>query len=186
MKTWKDINGYEGLYRVSSDGDVMSLDRVFINSYGKKRFTKGVLLKNIKHPKGYSYVTLSKEGFCKRFLVHRLVAQAFIDNKENKPEVNHINGDKSDNRLDNLEWVTGSENISHAIEKRLIVRKKNQYVCIMKPVRCVELDMVFESVENAARFIRENSQYAVYSSHIIDCAKERVKSAYGYKWQYDN
>jgi len=111
MEKWKDIKGYEGLYQVSNLGNVKSLDRIIWNGH-TKHLHKGRIMK----PKGNRYkdVILCKEGKSKKYYVHRLVAIEFISNTENKPQVNHINGIKEDNRIDNLEWVTASENGKHA------------------------------------------------------------------------
>ena len=93
-----EIEGFRGLYMIYPDGGIWS-------NYGKGKFLKQTI-----HKKGYHRVGLYRDGKQKRFSVHRLVAQAFIPNPDNKPEVDHINQDKSDNRLENLRWVTSSEN----------------------------------------------------------------------------
>lgn len=110
-EVWKDIKGYEGLYQVSNLGRVKSF-RVG----GKKNLfiSEGILLNSGNSGNGYSIVVLTKKNTKKTHLVHRLVAKQFIKNEEYKSQVNHIDGDKLNNRLDNLEWNTRSENMQHA------------------------------------------------------------------------
>lgn len=119
---WKDIIGFEGIYEVSNIGRVRSLDRQIYNksssqaTIGFYRFYPGKILRNVLQSTGYNNVTLHKEGTSYPSLVHRLVASCFIPNPENKPQVNHINSVRNDNRVENLEWCTASENLFHAYE----------------------------------------------------------------------
>ena len=131
MEEWRDIKGYEGAYQVSSYGRIRS------------RFK---ILKKQKHKQGYELVGLSKNGITKRYLVHRLVAEAFIKNVDNKPEVNHIDGNKLNNDLSNLEWVTRSENTKKAYDNK-------QLVALGKPKLTPEL--VKEIRENKENLNRE-------------------------------
>ena len=103
-EVWKPISGFEGLYEVSNMGRVRSLRRNIVISARKRE------------KDGYVTCNLSKEGSVKCKLVHRLVAETFIPNKESKPEVNHIDGNKQNNSIKNLQWVTASENQRHSIE----------------------------------------------------------------------
>lgn len=113
---WKDIEGYEGLYLISNFGRVKSLPKHC--GSGKGYTTKEIILK--PHLRlGYIAYTLYKNDIPKVINAHRLVAIAFIPNQENKPQVNHINGIKTDNSIKNLEWVTNSENIKHAYDNGL-------------------------------------------------------------------
>ncbi len=105
MDEWRDISGYEGCYQIDNKGKVKSLSRTL-------SFLEKIL--NPEHTQGYRRVTLSKKGEKRRYMVHRLVAIAFIPNPENKPCVNHKDGNKSNNCVDNLEWVTHSENEIHS------------------------------------------------------------------------
>lgn len=111
MEIWKDIKGYEGSYMVSNLGRVKSIPRY--------RVKKTVYLKENVLKGGYSYLELCLDSVRKKYLVHRLVAIAFIDNPQNKPQVNHKNGVKTDNIVSNLEWNTRSENQQHAIDNGL-------------------------------------------------------------------
>lgn len=112
---WKDINGYEGLYQVSNLGRVKSLDRV--DCSGRHRV--GVTLKPGTSHNGYLFVRLSKNSKYSNKRINRLVAEHFIDNPLNKPEVNHCDGNKLNNQVDNLEWSTRSENTLHAFASGL-------------------------------------------------------------------
>lgn len=106
---WKDILGYEGIYQVSNLGRIRSVDRVVLYSSGKKVFMRGNNLKLRYNNSGYLYVVLSKNQTKSFFLVHRLVANAFISNISNKSEIDHINAVRDDNRVCNLRWVTKIE-----------------------------------------------------------------------------
>ena len=117
METWKKIKDYEG-YEISSLGNVKSLSKK-IKCRNGYRITKEKFLKLKKLNTGYLSVQLKNKG--KMFLVHRLVALHFIDNIESKPQVNHVNGIKHDNRVENLEWATRSENQIHAYKNKLQV-----------------------------------------------------------------
>jgi hypothetical protein len=107
---WRDVVGYEGLYKVSDKGDVWSVERV--DKMGRP--SGGRMLKPQKHPKGYLFVNLWKEGDFKSILIHRLIAETFIPNMGNKPEVNHIDSNKKNNSVENLEWSSRSENCQHS------------------------------------------------------------------------
>lgn len=108
---WKDIEGFEGIYQVSDDGLVRSCDRwVCFGKNGGEKFVKGIVLKPRPNNNGYLRVQLSKDGVSKDYYIHILVATAYIPNVENKPQVDHINCDKTDNRVENLRWVTCQEN----------------------------------------------------------------------------
>lgn len=109
---WKDIEGFDGYYQISSLGRVKSLSREIYNKRGYFFKTKSKILKQcvIKY---YCYTSISYNGGKKAYTVHRLVAKCFINNKHNKPQVNHKNLNSSDNRIENLEWVSARENECH-------------------------------------------------------------------------
>ena len=110
MEIWKDINGYEGVYQVSNLGRVRSLDR-FVNSVNGKRKVKGQIM-NFTTRSGYNVLILRKYNIKKSKQVHRLVAEAFIQNTNNKPFVNHKDFNRKNNNVENLEWVTQKENVN--------------------------------------------------------------------------
>jgi len=118
---WKDIKNYEGYYQVSNKGKVRGVARL-INGGGSqnKRFIKEKVLKNHVKQNGYCQVRLTKDGISKDFLVHRLVAISFKGTIEGSPHVNHIDGNKQNNKLDNLEWCNTFENMQHAFDIGLV------------------------------------------------------------------
>ena len=118
---WKDIEGYEGYYQISTQQRVRSLDRTVICKDGQIKSVKGRILKQRINTcgKGYYIVCLCKEAVAVVFSIHRLVALAFIPNPGNLPEVNHIDGDTRNNDISNLEWCTHQQNCLHAYKANL-------------------------------------------------------------------
>lgn len=108
---YKAIKGYEGIYEVNELGKIRSLDRIVECKDGSTRKCKGKELKLKMDPCGYAVVTLSKNGVAKSFNFHRLVAETFVPNPDNLPQVHHLNHDRKDNRVENLKWVTRAEQI---------------------------------------------------------------------------
>ena len=113
---WRPVMGYEGFYEVSNQGRVRSVDRYDNNNH----FRKGELM-NLFYGCGYLRVIFSKNGIVKKHLVHRLVAQAFIPNPLSLPQVNHIDENKSNNNVDNLEWCTAKYNINYGLRSKKMV-----------------------------------------------------------------
>ena len=125
---WSDIPNYEGYYQVSNHGNVRSLNRSVVQQNGRKQFIKGKTIKPHLTNKGYFKVHLWRDGKKISRSIHRLVAMAFLANSLNKPQVNHINGCKTDNNLCNLEWNTQSEQQIHAYQNGLQARgEKHHY-----------------------------------------------------------
>ena len=156
----KDVVGYEGLYAVTSCGKVYS--------YKNKKFLK---------PKcdghGYLRVGLYKDGHQKWYMVHRLVAMAYIPNTDNLPQINHKDENKENNCLQNLEWCDASYNINYGT--------RNKKVSNSKKIPILQYDL-------NGNFIREwpsaTDVGLEVQSHICDCLKGNRKSAYGFKWFY--
>ena len=179
---WKDIKGYEGRYQVSNLGNVLSLH------YHKTKIAKNLVLKPTKL--GYLTVNLMDDtGFVKAKKVHRLVAEAFIPNPERKPQVNHLSGDKTDNRVENLEWCTMSENMKHRCNVLNIKPPKNGLGKFGKlngwsrSVLQIKNGIVIREYDCLAE--AERATGISYSNISTVCGKKKWhKSAGGYQWEY--
>lgn len=117
-ETWKDVIGYEGLYQVSNLGNVKS-NTTQVNHFSGKRIRNGRYIKQTKNKQGYMRVMLWRDNKCKCFRVHRIVAENFIPNLLNVSEINHIDCNKQNNNVENLEWVTSKDNKAHAMKNGL-------------------------------------------------------------------
>lgn len=154
MEIWKDIKNYEGYFQVSNLGNFRSLTRIIKYRGDKNRIYPGKNLLVEQMEDGYCRIVLMKFGIRKRYMCHRLVAEAFINNPENKQFVNHINGIKNDNRVDNLEWCTQSENELHGFNVLGNSMKGKTYP---KKILCIDNNMVFSSMSDTVRWIGNNS-----------------------------
>jgi hypothetical protein len=177
MEKIKPINGYEEEYKVSNRGYVISLPRLIFN--GKGYFlSKQKILTGSVTDKGYIRVEL--EG--KSYTLHRLVATSFIPNPENKPQINHIDGNKTNNCVSNLEWCTNSENQLHAYKYGLNkpsekAGKDKRKVCQLDK-DTNEVIRVFDSIADAGRYINTRS------SNISSVCKGLRNTCGGFKWGY--
>ena len=186
MEIWKNIKNYEGLYQVSSEGRVRRLDN-YINTgirHSEKRLHKGRILKQRLKNNGYLTVDLSKDQQVKTISVHKLVAVAFLgEPKDGRNEVNHINCNKQDNRLENLEWVTHKENQAHAkTNDRFNPPNRKQ-------VRCPQLNMTFNSSYEAAEYLVEHffkgtKTVKNVACKIRSCINGYQTIAYGFNWEH--
>lgn len=178
---WKDIIGYEGLYQVSNFGRVKSCERFVFHFKGGMRKLKEKQRKLILDSYGYLIVDLYKEGKGQIKKVHRLVASAFIQNTENKKSVNHKNGIKSDNKVENLEWCTDSENQIHAFKNGLKKPQINgEKAVLMYQKGSGQFVMEFSSISNASRYLNCSN------SDICSVLKGRQKSVRNNTFQYKN
>ena len=193
---WKPIKEYETLYEISNFGNVRSLSKLVnvSNQYNAKstRIVEGKNLKLIYNGM-YYVVGLSKNSKVKQFFVHRLVAENFIVNSNNYPCVNHINGNKKDNRVENLEWCTKKYNTMIAWKDGLIKMPKGKENKMFgrygvnanksKPVYQFDLDMNFIKKWNSQKDIERELGYK--QSCISICALGKSKSSYGYIWRFN-
>ena len=181
MEEWRDIKGFEGKYMVSNLGRVKSLKRTVWNKgRGYYITVSEKILKTFDNGYGYLQVALSKDGKDKEYYVHRLVATAFLENPMGYTEVNHIDEDKTNNCVDNLEFCSRSYNINHGARNKKagkkIAEKKS------KPVFSVNkesgLIMWWQSAKEAERCT------GIAQQSICACCKGKVKSAGGHIWFY--
>lgn len=171
-EVWKDIKEYEGLYQVSTFGRVRSLDRL---DDANRRLT-GKILKGGKCTNGYLKVSLSKDSIVSQQIIHRLVAQAFIPNPENKSDVNHIDENKTNNRVDNLEWSTRKENINHGTCNER--SGKSRRIPIIATNLTTGESTDFNSGKECA------IQLGLSQGNITSVLKGRLKQTGGYTFEY--
>lgn len=181
---WKDIEGYEGLYQISNLGRVKSLPKTWWN--GQCNITQAEkILSQTLDPKGYLKVTLCKNTIHKTHRVHRLIAFAFVPNPCNKEQVNHKNGIKTDNSINNLEWVTHQENCQHAqdclLNKARFSKKQKEAVKLTSQKR----RKLSKTQVNAIKDLRKSSGYgAIKIQNILGIPKHLIDTVIyhqGYK-----
>lgn len=166
---WRDVNGYEGLYQISNLGRVKSLKRK-----NKYKHNEEIIMKEL-FDGNYLFIRLSKNSKKKNFLIHRLVAEAFIKEIKGKEYVNHKNGIKTDNRVENLEWVTASENTIHAIKNGL-KRLPNKKIIQIDNNKIVKH---WNSIKEASETLGINR------ANIGACCRNERKRAGNYIWKYE-
>lgn len=182
---WKAVEGYEGYYEVSSYGRVRSLDRVEYDHFNRgecncrKRLFKGRILKPNKVRNGYLQIGLSKSGKVKGVLIHRLVAEAFIPNPSNLPQVNHKDEVKTNNHVENLEWCTCLYNMRYGTCQQR--RAEKQSIPVLQiDINTGEVITDYPSAREAER------QLNIRQCAISECCNGKRKTAYGFKWKYQD
>jgi hypothetical protein len=185
IEVWKAVVGFEGFYEVSNLARVKSLerweDRQSIGGVLYKFLRKELIRKQILGQYGYLRIILRKEGKSTYCSIHRLIADAFIDNPWNKPYVNHINGIKHDNRIENLEWCTAKENSLHSFSNGLQVMPKGAENSRSIPI---------SQFTNEGRWVRDwagatevQRETGFHQATISACIKGKGKTAHGFIWK---
>lgn len=175
---WEDIKDYEGVYKISNFGNIKRIDKHKL----------GRILSYNKDTTRYPTATLCKNKTRKSVNIHRIVAQTFIPNTENKPCVNHLNGIKTDNRIDNLEWVTYSENIKHSL--KVLKQRHNRVGLFGKRNPCSKAVLRFtksgEYLDSFGGMIDAERCIGINHRRISDCCNGRKKTAGGFVWRLES
>ena len=197
---WKDIKDFEGLYQVSNFGRVRSLSRL-VNSRNGKRTAQGKILFQNTYPNtGYKHVTLSKHSKCKRYSVHRLVAETFIPNPDNLPCVNHKDETRTNNRVDNLEWCTYKYNSNYGtspqkVSAKMYARYKQDLMwknaCVtrldifhqQRKKQVCQLDLMGNLLKVWDSTV-QTAQDGFVPNDVGACANHKRLTHHGYKWQW--
>lgn len=173
QEVWKDIKDFEGLYVVSNTGKVKSMERFVMNNGGLQRKHERILKSNITKS-GYKMVILCKEGKTYPKSVHRLVAEAFIPNPDNKPNVDHIDTNPSNNNVDNLRWVTQQENARNSLTRKHISNSKKGHAYWGRPFTEEERKKISDA--HKGRQFTEEHKRALSESHKGKClSKETIQ-----------
>jgi hypothetical protein len=178
---WRDVVGYEGYYQVSNLGRVRSLDRILVSRDGRRKRYKGKVLKPRLSNRGYVEVSLPrKSGGNSRHRVHRLVAEAFLEPDPTRPQVDHINAIRTDNRVENLRWTTPSENLQYARDSGHLNDKERIAASIKVMARPLQRSdgVVFPSIASAARAL------GVHPQSIGHVLKGVSKQCQGFSFKY--
>lgn len=179
METWKDIEGYEGLYQISDEGRVKSLARWIDGvNYGKpcKKYRKEKLMKLRKDKGGYMKVVLCKNGKHHAYQVHRLVYKAFNGDIPNHLQVNHIDENKENNFPFNLNLMTPKENINWGTNRQRAAEKYKK--TLYQYDKSNNLICIFDSIKSACE------KYHIFQGNISACCSGKMKTYKGYKWSF--
>ena len=172
MEEWRDIEGYEGLYQISSLGRVKSLRN--------NKTRKEKILKLKKNNNGYVLVNLYKNKVMKTYQVHWLVAKAFIENPNNYPCFNQKDDNKENNNISNLEWITYKDNCNYGTRNQRIINSKKEKCFYTREIYCLENNKIYNSIKQASEELNLDS------SNIVKVLKGRLKQTKCYTFRYAN
>lgn len=178
MELWKDIPNFEGLYQANTNGEIRSINHIRKNGTSKYE-QQGKLLKFNLNPNGYLQVRLSKNGIAKTYRVNRLIALTFIKNPLNKETVNHINGNKLDNRVENLEWATEKEQAIHRHKVLKIPYSDCKKCHEANKKKIIRSDgKIYNSLLEAKQDLKNKN------AHITEVCQGKLKNTCGYSFRY--
>lgn len=178
QEIWKDIKGYEDKYQISNLGRVKSKERYFNNNGGKQKVYEKILTQHRQYRKNdneYLFVNFTIKHKTINKLVHRLVAQAFLEDYDENLQVNHKDGNKTNNNINNLEMMTGSENKLHAY--RVLKRKHIENIVL-------QFDLQNNLINEYINVCEASRKTKICRTCISDCCNNKLKTAGGYIWKY--
>lgn len=178
MEVWKDIKNFEGMYQISNMGNVRSLNRVTYNKNGTKVNRVGKIKKQTIDNLGYFHVRLSKDSQTKTFRIHQLVAQAFIDNPNNYRCINHIDEDKTNNSIENLEWCSSKYNLEYS--------GNTKKACNSNKKQVLQYDLKGNLIKEWESLKSIELELKYSHSAVGQCCRGNTKSSHGYVWKYKN
>ena len=167
-EVWKDVVGYEGLYKVSNLGRIKSLHQY--------KGTDERCIQPIENGRGYLFVGLHKDRQQRHRYIHRIVAEAFIDNPDGLPQVNHKDENKANNSVDNLEWCTNEYNENYGTGNLRSAKARSK--AVVQYDRDGNIIKVWDGMSEAAKALGKRN------NHIHECCKGKIKTAHGYVWRY--
>ena len=173
---WKDVHGFEGLYMISNLGKIKSIDH-YVKCNTGKRLVKGRVLKACDRGNGYPFVTLGKDGKQYNMSIHRMVAIAFVPNPQKYKEVNHIDENKSNFHVENLEWCDRNYNNNHGTRQNRVTIKNSKKVIQMEGDKVLRIWFSLSDIARELNFSIGN---------ISSCCNGSRPSAYGYVWKYES
>lgn len=173
---WGWFPGYEGIAQVSTSGDVKTVDRWVTDSKGRKRFFKGRILKPRRDKDGYLRVTLHRDGKQRTFRVHRMVAETWLDNPDGKPQINHLDEDKTNAAVENLSYCSAKENLTWGIGYKRRIASKSKSVQALDP-NTGQVVLEFPSA-------REAERKGFNQGSISRCCRGKLRHHKGLIWRF--